>query len=118
MEFAKEDIFFGIVAEEFEPQCDFEHFIGYDRNSLSLSVRTGTAWHDGQEVGNVKRIEYLKMRSNKAQKTHNIQQTTEDVDALGSDSMSSPSLVPLCFPCAFTVVLRECQCTNPCTYFG
>lgn len=93
VEYAKEDCFIGIVADEFEPDASFEHHIGGDRHSLSLSVRTGWAWHDGQEVSNVKRIEYLPTK-------RSLQQTQESVDQIGSpssDSIGSPASGICCF---------------------
>merc|ERR1719242_1560334 len=90
IEYAKEDCFIGLVADDVEPNMTFEHFIGGDDRSLALSIRFGTAWHNGEELENTKRIEYLPTRQTLAQRAHNIQQTTEDVDQLGSptDSVS------------------------------
>ncbi len=61
IDFAKYDIYFGIICTNaYEKDISYYHFVGSDTNSLSISVRYGKAWHDSNDVGEMKRDEYLK----------------------------------------------------------
>ena len=85
VDFAKYDVYFGIICcNEYKRDMSYYHFIGSDPHSISISVRYGKAWLNSDDVGDMKRRPYLKQelranaqKTNRAQKTFNIQQTTE-----------------------------------------
>lgn len=93
--FAKNDIYIGIISDDYRMPNDFHHHIGSDDESLSVSLRTGNVYRNMQKVACVARYDYspvkkfmpynskfnvleIKKKRTIAQLKHNIQQTVDD----------------------------------------